>query len=227
MAFFETTPAGQILNRFSRYLFLTYSALLRVLLFSFLWRSLCIVPDRVSRNSDMYRVDEGLARQLNGFFTHGVAALFTLFIISAGTPLFMLLIIPLIWLYFYMQGYYLRTKRVLKRLDSVSRSPIYAHFQESLGGVATIRAFGLQGHFALRHESHVDANLRAYIPSIYANRWLGVRLESIGSTVILFAAGFAVHSVSSGSHLSAGTVGLTMSYALSALSLPSYSLPEC
>lgn len=164
----------------------------------------------------MYRVDEGLPRQLNGLFTNSTKAIFTLFIISAGTPLFMILIIPLLGLYFYMQRYYLRTKRILKRLDSVSRSPIYAHFQESLGGVATIRAFGLQEQFDFKHEWHVDANLRAYIPSINANRWLGVRLEFIGSVVILSAAGFAVHSVSTGSSLSAGMVGLTMSYALSA-----------
>ncbi|KAE8375664.1 P-loop containing nucleoside triphosphate hydrolase protein [Aspergillus bertholletiae] len=177
MSFFETTPTGRILNRFSKYVSPKLSSLAPIFL--------CIFP-----------------------------AIFTLFIISAGTPLFMILIIPLLGLYLYMQRYYLRTKRILKRLDSVSRSPIYAHFQESLGGVATIRAFGQQERFDLKHERHVDANLRAYIPSINANRWLGVRLEFIGSVVILSAAGFAVHGVSTGSSLSSAMVGLTMSYAL-------------
>jgi hypothetical protein len=41
-----------------------------------------------------------------------------------------------------------------------------------------------------------------------------VRLEFIGSVIILCAAGFAIISVSTGSGLSAGMVGLTMSYAL-------------
>ena len=35
-------------------------------------------------------------------------------------------------LYIYYQQYYLRTSRELRRLDSVSRSPIFANFQESL-----------------------------------------------------------------------------------------------
>jgi ABC-type multidrug transport system fused ATPase/permease subunit len=126
----------------------------------------------------------------------------------------MVLITPLAFFYIYMQQYYLRTKRELKRLDSVSRSPIYAHFQESLGGITTIRAYCQQERFALENEWRVDANLRAYIPSINANRWLGVRLEFIGSVVILSAAGFAIISVSTGSGVSAGMVGLTMSYAL-------------
>ena len=102
----------------------------------------------------------------------------------------------------------------MKRLDSVSRSPIYAHFQESLGGITTIRAYRQQDRFALENEWRVDANLRAYYPSISANRWLAVRLEFIGSFIILAAAGFAIISVATGSTLSAGMVGLAMSYAL-------------
>lgn len=126
----------------------------------------------------------------------------------------MALIIPLGAIYLYIQRYYLRTSRELKRLDSVSRSPIYAHFQESLGGISTIRAYRQQDRFALENEWRVDANLRAYFPSINANRWLAVRLEFIGSIIILSAAGFSIISVATGSGLSAGLVGLAMSYAL-------------
>ncbi|OJD38972.1 abc metal ion transporter [Diplodia corticola] len=181
MSFFETTPAGRILNRFS---------------------------------SDIYRVDEVLARTFNMLFVNSARATFTLAVISASTPIFIVLIIPLGGLYLYIQRYYLRTSRELKRLDSVSKSPIYAHFQESLSGISTIRAYRQQGRFAQENEWRVDANLRAYFPSINANRWLAVRLEFIGSIIILASAGFAIVSVSTGSGLSAGMVGLAMSYAL-------------
>jgi ATP-binding cassette, subfamily C (CFTR/MRP), member 1 len=135
-------------------------------------------------------------------------------VITAATPIFLVLILPLGAVYLAYQKYYLRTSRELKRLDSVSRSPIYAHFQESLGGVTTIRAYRQQARFALENEWRMDANLRAYFPSINANRWLAVRLEFIGSVIILAAASFAIISVSSGSGLSAGFVGLSLSYAL-------------
>ena len=108
----------------------------------------------------------------------------------------------------------MRTSRELKRLDSVSRSPIYAHFQESLGGITTIRAYRQQQRFALENEWRVDANLRAYFPSMNANRWLAVRLEFIGSFIIFAAASFAIISVTTATELSAGMVGLAMSYAL-------------
>ncbi|KOS18981.1 Metal resistance protein YCF1 [Escovopsis weberi] len=181
MSFFDTTPAGRILNRFS---------------------------------SDIYRIDEILARSFNMLFTNVAKSAFTLGVISVSTPAFIALIIPLALTYYWIQRYYLRTSRELKRLDSVSRSPIYAHFQESLGGMTTIRAYRQQDRFLLENEWRVDANLRAFFPSISANRWLAVRLEFIGAVVILAAAGFAIISVASHSGLGAGLVGLAMSYAL-------------
>lgn len=135
-------------------------------------------------------------------------------VIAVSTPAFILLIIPLSYVYLTYQKYYLRTSRELKRLDSVTRSPIYAHFQESLGGVSTIRAYRQDDRFVLENEWRMDENLRAYFPSISANRWLAVRLEFIGSVIILSAAGLSIVSVAARTGLSAGMVGLAMSYAL-------------
>jgi ATP-binding cassette, subfamily C (CFTR/MRP), member 1 len=143
-------------------------------------------------------------------FVNTGRALFTFGVIAASTPIVMVVIIPLGFVYIVYQKYYLRTSRELKRLDSVSRSPIYAHFQESLGGVSTIRAYRQQARFTLENEWRMDANLRAYFPSVSANRWLAVRLEFIGSVIILSAAVFAVISVTTGSGLSAGMVGLAV-----------------
>ena len=147
-------------------------------------------------------------------FNNAARSGFTLVVISVSTPAFVALIIPLALMYYWIQRYYLRTSRELKRLDSVSRSPIYAHFQESLGGISTIRAYRQRERFELENEWRVDANLRAYFPSVSANRWLAIRLEFIGAVVILAAAGFAIVSVANHSGLSPGLVGLAMSYAL-------------
>lgn len=50
-----------------------------------------------------------------------------------------------------------------------------------------------------------------YYPSIIANRWLAVRLEMVGNLIILFSALFAVLSRDT---MDAGTVGLSVTYAL-------------
>jgi ABC-type multidrug transport system fused ATPase/permease subunit len=76
--------------------------------------------------------------------------------------------------------------------DSVSRSPIYALFSETLSGLSTIRAYSKQQHFTLENERKVDNNQKAYFLSTTANRWLGLRLEFVGNSVVFGAAFFTV-----------------------------------
>ncbi|KAK6454241.1 P-loop containing nucleoside triphosphate hydrolase protein [Scheffersomyces xylosifermentans] len=180
MSFFETTPIGRILNRFS---------------------------------NDVYKVDEVLGRVFSMFFANSIKVMMTIGVICFSTWQFVFLILPLLVLYVYYQQYYLRTSRELRRLDSVSRSPIFANFQESLTGVSVIRAYGQEGRFKFLNESRVDRNMSAYHPAINANRWLAVRLEFLGSVIILGAAGLSILTLKSG-HLTAGLVGLSVSYAL-------------
>ncbi|ODV79720.1 uncharacterized protein CANTADRAFT_25606 [Suhomyces tanzawaensis NRRL Y-17324] len=180
MSFFETTPIGRILNRFS---------------------------------SDVYKIDEVLGSVFGMFFANSVRVLFTIGVISFSTWQFVFVIVPLGTLYIYYQQYYLRTSRELRRLDSVSRSPIFANFQESLTGVSIIRAYGQEERFRFMNEHRIDKNMSAYHPAINANRWLAVRLEFLGSIIILASAGLSILTLSSGT-LSAGMVGLSVSYAL-------------
>lgn len=180
MSFFETTPLGRIINRFS---------------------------------NDVYRVDQVLARTFSMFFGNATKVMYTLLVISVSTPAFLVIVLPLTALYLYYQRYYLRTSRELKRLDSVSKSPIYAHFQETLGGISTVRAYDQSARFNYINSSRVDLNQRAYYPTISANRWLAVRLELIGGVIIFTSAALAVASLPSRA-LSAGAVGLALSYAL-------------
>ncbi|KNC82657.1 hypothetical protein SARC_05057 [Sphaeroforma arctica JP610] len=50
------------------------------------------------------------------------------------------------------------TASQLKRLDSVSRSPIFAHFGETLNGVSTIRAYKAGDRFINMFEQHLNHN---------------------------------------------------------------------
>ena len=116
----------------------------------------------------------------------------TIILIVAVIPWFAIVVLPVGFLFFAVQKIYVNTSRQLKRLESVSRSPIYSHFGETLNGASTIRAFGLQNKFILQSESKVDDNQVCYYPSIIANRWLAVRLETIGNCITFAAALFAI-----------------------------------
>ncbi|KAE8283707.1 Multidrug resistance-associated protein 1 [Larimichthys crocea] len=132
-------------------------------------------------------------------------------VILVATPLVAIIIPFLGLLYFFVQRFYVASSRQLKRLESVSRSPIYTHFNETLLGTSVIRAFGEQERFICESDQRVDHNQKAYYPSIVANRWLAVRLEFVGNFIVTFAALFAVIARES---LSPGIMGLSISYAL-------------
>uniref|UniRef100_A0A672ZWU9 Multidrug resistance-associated protein 1 n=1 Tax=Sphaeramia orbicularis TaxID=375764 RepID=A0A672ZWU9_9TELE len=132
-------------------------------------------------------------------------------VILIATP-WVAIIIPFLGLlYFFVQRFYVASSRQLKRLESVSRSPIYTHFNETLLGASVIRAFGEQERFIHESDRRVDHNQKAYYPSIVANRWLAIRLEFVGNCIVSFAALFAVIARDS---LSPGIMGLSISYAL-------------
>lgn len=110
-----------------------------------------------------------------------------------------------------IQQYYRHTNRELKRLGSIARSPLFAHFSETLSGVSTIRAYAEQERFAKENSRKLDLSNKAVYCQLVSQRWLGIRLEFVGRLIVFFASIFAI--VSRGS-LSSGTAGLALTYAL-------------
>ncbi|KZT52688.1 glycoside hydrolase family 43 protein [Calocera cornea HHB12733] len=163
---------------------------------------------------DVAVVDESLARVFSSAFRTFASVFSTILVLTVSSPPFLLFVLPMFFVYRQVQRYYLASSRELKRLDAVSRSPVFASFQETLGGLQSIRAFRQQKRFIAENEARVDANQQAYFPSFTCNRWLAVRLEFLGSCIILTSAMLATWSVITG-RVSAGLVGLMMSYATS------------
>ena len=108
-----------------------------------------------------------------------------------------IIIIPIAALYYFVQRVYIAaTTRQVKRMECVTRSPIYTHFSERISGASTIRAFT---RTRTKNEERIETNQICY--------YLGyVRLKIIGNMVPMFAILFAV--------LSRGNFGLALSYAL-------------
>ncbi|XP_062035577.1 multidrug resistance-associated protein 1 [Lepus europaeus] len=178
MSFFERTPSGNLVNRFSK---------------------------------ELDTVDSMIPQVIKMFMGSLFSVVGACIIVLLATPIAAIVIPPLGLVYFFVQRFYVASSRQLKRLESVSRSPVYSHFNETLLGVSVIRAFEEQERFIRQSDLKVDENQKAYYPSIVANRWLAVRLEYVGNCIVLFAALFAVISRHS---LSAGLVGLSVSYSL-------------
>ncbi|XP_039857920.1 canalicular multispecific organic anion transporter 1 [Simochromis diagramma] len=160
---------------------------------------------------DIFTIDEAIPNSVRSWLLCFLGVLGTLFVICLATPFFAIVIIPLAVIYFFVQRIYVATSRQLRRLDSVSRSPIYSHFGETVSGLSVIRAYKHQERFLKHNEVTIDENLKSVYPWIVSNRWLAIRLEFVGNLVVFFSALFAVISRDS---IDSGLVGLSISYAL-------------
>ncbi|KAK6293389.1 hypothetical protein J4Q44_G00357150 [Coregonus suidteri] len=160
---------------------------------------------------DIFTVDEAIPQSFRSWIMCFLGVLGTLFVICLATPIFTAIIVPLAVVYYFVQRFYVATSRQLRRLDSVSRSPIYSHFGETVSGLSVIRAYGHQERFLKHNEKVIDENLKSVYPWIVSNRWLAIRLEFLGNLVVFFSALLAVISRDS---LESGLVGLSISYAL-------------
>ncbi|XP_026732665.1 multidrug resistance-associated protein 1-like isoform X2 [Trichoplusia ni] len=178
LQFFEVTPIGRILSRFSK---------------------------------DVDAVDSSLPWQISSVLFGSFEVVGTIFVISYSTPMFMTVIIPIGALYYLIQRFYVPTSRQIMRIESVWRSPVYSHFNESILGATSIRAFGVTDRFVQESQQKVDNYQSICYLSSIADRWLGIRLEIVGSLVIFFAALFAVIGRES---ISPGLAGLSVSYTL-------------
>ncbi|SGZ47002.1 CIC11C00000000401 [Sungouiella intermedia] len=179
LRFFDKTPLGRIMNRFSK---------------------------------DIESVDQELTPFAEATFACLVSCVSILILITAITPGFLFFAVIIAYFYYLVGSYYISLSRELKRFDSITKSPIHQHFSESLVGVATIRAYGVETKFMKQNLTAIDNNNRPFFYMWVANRWLSWRIDLVGSLVMLFAGVFVILSVGA---IDAGLAGLSLSYAIS------------
>ncbi|KAM3569743.1 hypothetical protein VYU27_008164 [Nannochloropsis oceanica] len=135
-------------------------------------------------SSDMDTIDIDAMDTLSKFLSRLAAILtITAIILHAMAPL-ILGMIPILLASSYFGYIYQKSARELKRLDSVTRSPIYSHFIESVAGLPTIRAYQQQARFIAESDARIDTNSCVYHHLWSTNRWLAVRLQLLGAAIV-------------------------------------------
>ena len=89
-------------------------------------------------SKDIYSVDEQIPSSMGMYLRCLVLSGSTLLTILYVTPMFAVLLGPILVSYIYSQRYFIHTSRELQRLDSISRSPLYSLLGETLDGLVTM-----------------------------------------------------------------------------------------
>ena len=162
-------------------------------------------------SSDVDVMDTMIPSQLADFIWCFLEVVATFAIISSAIPMFLTAIVPILLVFLLVQRIYIVTSRQLKRIYSVTKSPIFSHFSETVNGAQMIRAFQDSSRFILDSESKVQANNSSGYLNLISNRWLSMRVENIANVMIFLTALFCVLQRNS---LRPGLAALSMTYAL-------------
>ena len=88
-------------------------------------------------------------------------------------------------IFFYLRNFYLKTSRSVKRLEGITKSPIFTQLSSSLNGLTSIRAFKAQEMMVEEFDYHQDIHSSAWFAHLATTRWFGVYLDWI---VVLYLA---------------------------------------
>ncbi|KAL2157845.1 hypothetical protein VTH06DRAFT_4897 [Thermothelomyces fergusii] len=106
-----------------------------------------------------------------------------------------------------IQKVYLRTSRQLRLMDLEAKAPLYSLFEESLSGVATIRAFQWQDKLSEKNHELLDRSQRPFYLLFSVQRWLTLVLDLVVAAIAVL---LVVLVVALRGTLAAGGVGLAL-----------------
>ncbi|EGZ21558.1 multidrug resistance protein ABC superfamily [Phytophthora sojae] len=176
--YFDVTPMGQILNRFS---------------------------------NDLDQMDSILPQEYQLLLQNASLALGALIVSAFASYWIGVAYIPIFLIFLYIGQYFKKSSREIKRLEGVTRTPVYNLFSETLSGLDTIRAFRMEDNFTKQNRRVVDTNANLYLTYWAASRWLATRLDFLSVAIIFIVSLYLVATAGSVGSL---TSGLSLTYSL-------------
>ena len=150
--YFDVTPVGQIINRFSR---------------------------------DMDATDMFLPGFLSEFLESLVFLVSTIAVCSIYCPMILGVFLPAGYLFYRFRTFFASSSRCLKRMQATTRSPLYSLFLETCHGIEHIRAFSMQKEFLSRFQQTADTNGRVFFHAWILIPYSILRMDFLGSLLIL------------------------------------------
>ncbi|KAI0422139.1 ABC transporter family protein [Xylaria grammica] len=179
------------------------------------------ITNRFSRDVDV--MDNNLTDAIRMYFLTMVTVISVFALIIAFFHYFAIALVPLTIIFVFAASYYRASAREVKRFESVLRSAVFAKFSEGISGVASIRAYGLQGRLVEDLRNAIDDMNSAYYLTFSNQRWLSLRLDLIGN-LLVFTTGILV--VTSRFSVPPSIGGLVLSYILSIVQMLQFSVRQ-
>ncbi|KAL9059073.1 MAG: hypothetical protein Q9206_001653 [Seirophora lacunosa] len=160
--------------------------------------------------ADFNAVDESMADGL-GFFINQVLQLAAIVVAGAIlSPAIVIVAAVLLLFCVYVAKLYLPGARDVKRIESVTRSPIFDQLESASAGVGTIRVYNMTDVYVRRMYCKIDEHARATWHRYLFNLWMILRLNAVGAVFATLVAALTVWNAD----IDASLAGFALSFAL-------------
>ena len=147
------------------------------------------ILNRLSRDQD--ELDSRLPWIAESFIRFASRILISLVFICVIFPWFTIALIPIGILFVLLNIVFRRTLRELKRLDNLTRSPLFSHLTATVQGLPTLHAYNKTQEYMIRFNQLIDNSTAPFYIFHAATRWFSTRLDFIcvviGTTTGLIA----------------------------------------
>ncbi|KAK0081216.1 hypothetical protein PV326_007800 [Microctonus aethiopoides] len=130
-------------------------------------------------SKDMGLIDELLPVTVIECIQIALGVIGTIVVITISNPWLLIPTVIISILYYLLRAFYIETSRSVKRIEGVTRSPVYNHFCATLKGLATIRSFEAGEILTKEFDRHQDLHSSTWYIVIASSRALSFWLDSI------------------------------------------------
>ncbi|KYB27685.1 probable multidrug resistance-associated protein lethal(2)03659 isoform X2 [Tribolium castaneum] len=162
-------------------------------------------------SKDMGSIDELLTSAMIDCLQIGLSLLGIIIVVAVVSPWLMVPTVVAGIIFYFLRIFYIRTSRNVKRLEGITRSPVFSHLNASLQGLTTIRAFGAQEILEKEFDGHQDLHSSAWFSFISTSRAFGYWLDVV---CIIYITLVTFSFLVIGNEKFGGNVGLAITQAI-------------
>ncbi|GAB1227961.1 hypothetical protein ENUP19_0365G0023 [Entamoeba nuttalli] len=132
---------------------------------------------------DFHLIDSKIPSQIDQFIGQCCSLLATFIIIFMASYILIPIVVIVIIVFLIFHTFFIKASIEMQRLEGLTRSPIFIHFDQTLLGLATIRTSNGQETFLNALIKKMKNNTLSYYTLQMAKIWYSQRLEWMGFTI--------------------------------------------
>lgn len=177
------------------------------------------VLNRFTKDTDS--LDNEIGEQLRLFIFPLATIIGIIILCICYLPWFAIAVPFLAVIFVFFSDIYSGSSREIKRLEAVQRSVVYNNFNETLTGMATIKAYKAEQTFIDKNDFLLNRMNEAYFLLIATQRWLCVHLDIIA---LIFALIICLLCITEQFNISPSSTGLLLNYVIQIVGLLSLTI---